>query len=95
MTGGEVPVVRARAAGAGAGRRAPEVAVARGEALLAKYLGGQLGGRGLGCLKTRAGGRGASGRRTCRPGAGRCIERVLQTRSRAAILRSLCDIASR
>lgn len=90
MTGGEVPVGRARAAAARAGRRTPEVAVARGEALLAKYLGGQLGGRGLGCLKT-----GGGGRRTCRPGAGRCIERVLQTRSRAAILRSLCDIAPR
>lgn len=58
------------------------------EALLAKYLGGQSGG-GWG-TRRRAG---AAGGGRAGPGAGRCIERVLQTRSRAAILRSLCDIA--
>lgn len=73
----------------GPGPSGTALAVARGEALLAKYLGGQLGGRGLRRLKT--GGEGAD----VPPGAGRCIERVLQTRSRAAILRSLCDIAPR
>lgn len=64
----------------------------RGEALLAKYLGGQLGGRGSGGRRRAAGRVGRGGGRAG-PGAGRCIERVLQTRSRAAILRSLCDIA--
>ena len=67
-------------AGGGGGRRERD-----GAALLAKYLGGQLGGRGSGAEDGRG--------RTCGPGAGRCIERVLQTRSRAAILRSPCDIA--
>lgn len=51
MTGGEVPVGPAPLGRRSSGT-AHEVAVARGEALLAKYLGGQLGGRGPGRLKT-------------------------------------------